>query len=1437
MILYFADRNFNILGTASTQLPGGLVVVDDVKAGDVESGVDVFECKIAYDGDSRQTLEDCTEVGNFILRKHDDEEELYTIIDAEIDRKKHTVYIYAEDAGLDLINEIVGEYEADKEYPIDHYFTKFAYDCGFSIGINEAQGLTRKLTFDNEETVTARLAKVAAAFDNCEIAYSFIVEGLRCVGKVINIYKKRGQDLGVTLRLNKEIDNIIIKKTISNVATALRATGATPDDKDKPITLRGYVYDDGDFYVDGDALKSREALKRWSRYINPDEPNQQDGHEGHIVRLFDYDTVDQDRLCAETRKELKRVRDAEANYEAEILSLPPNVKIGDRVNIVDEAGGLYLSSRLLQLERSVVNDEHKAILGEHFIKGKGVSQKVLELAEKHAKTAKSAEKALTIASAAKTQATEAKEQAETAADNAQIAQQKAQEAHEKATQAREAAEQAEQKADKAQAAVGAVEESVAGIVDTVNNAKAAAEQAHEAAETAEAKAEEAAAAAAQAKADAAEAAAATQLAQGKAEAAITKAEEAKQSAETAINEADNAKATADAAKLDAEKAEQDIASLGEQLETVSRTMEAEYARKTDLTEATASLQTQISQNAAGITSTAKRVQEIDETANNAQEQLAGALAWAEEAQRRADEAKAEAEATQAAAEQAALAASAAQNEADTARAAADTARSVADKAEADLKAAAKDLEEIQSRADATEAEIAAAQQAVEDARAAATSAKADADEAAEMAAEAQAVAGNAVKEAEYASELAEQAANNAAAAQALADQASGDAAEAQERAEEAARIAEAAQSVADEARANAESAQATANQAAEEAEAAQKTASNAEDKVAEAAADLAAAQQALADAMADVDATAEQVAAAQAAVEAAQAFADEAEAEAAVAYAAADAARANAETAQQMAETAKAAADEAQATAYEAWEAYDEAKTAVDGLAKRTAEAVTQIRQNADQIQLRATKEEVTKTLGGYYTKEQTEALVKIEADSIKSTVKREAVLYTVVSGQLSHLITVENAIANSINNLKIYGKTTQGATPTPTAPAALQSTVNGETVSIVIDNKSVTAIPVQNGFPGILMQDTCTNHNFTDASGQKWFTDEIDFARGVYIQRCFTLTFDGTEDWFLYPEHPCIAGGYSGEYVPGMENFDTDPTNKQCYHLCSHFVSSPRAAQLNQCVNSYLGSKGPTLQFCGSGYSGDLDGWKAWLAAQAAAGTPVTMVLGRKTPIETALEEIRIPGNPAGRFTIYSEGALYAEISGIASGASVQNAQETAEGAQVSADSAVNAATMAMTHIQQLADMISTLVTDGNGSSLMTQTADGGWTFSMAAIQEALESGAINLEQLAEALAAANGDIEKLSESLGLVSDYVKITTWNNQPCVELGETDNEFKLRITNTEIQFVDGTTIPTYVTNKKLMIEQAEVKGELQVGGYVWQARSNGNMGLIWKGVDE
>ena len=487
MIVYFADRKMNIIGQASTNLPKGLMVTDDTKDEDVESGVAVFECEIGFDAETRAKVEACVEVGNYILRKHDQENEFYTIIDCEIDTKKQTAFIYAEDAGLDLLNEVVGPYEADKAYPITHYVEEFAYDSGFVIGINEAASLTRKLSWDGEDTATARLASVATQFDGCEIAFEFEIKGLRITEKKINIFKKRGKDIGTTLHLNKEVDNIVVKKTIVNIATALRATGGTPEDTNTeddieptPITLRGYEYDDGDFYVDGDTLKCRSALKKWSRYINPSEQNLKEGHEGHIVRLYSYDTTSQAELCARTITELKKIIDAEVNYEADILYLPENTKIGDRVNIVDEAGELFLSTRLLQLKSSVVRQEQKATLGEFLIKKSGISEKVIALADQFAAEAAANRKAR-----------------EEAAKKAAEAERLAREAAEKAAQAeaeleaaRQAAEEAQRIADEAQAQADAAAQAAAQAKAEAANASASIEIAQSAAQSATQKAED-----------------------------------------------------------------------------------------------------------------------------------------------------------------------------------------------------------------------------------------------------------------------------------------------------------------------------------------------------------------------------------------------------------------------------------------------------------------------------------------------------------------------------------------------------------------------------------------------------------------------------------------------------------------------------------------------------------------------------------------------------------------------------------------------------------------------------------------------------------------------------------------------------------------------------------------------------------------------------------
>ena len=394
MTVYFADRRFRILGQASTGLPGGLTVVEDTKSEDVDTGVAVFECTIPFNAKTRTQVEAYVEVGNHILRSSDQDNECYTIIDSEVDSEKQEATVYAEDDGMDLLNEVVGAYEADQAYPIDYYIEKYAGNAGFEIGINEAAGLTRKLSWDGEATASARIASVATQFDGCEISFSFQIDGLVIARKFINIYKKRGRDTGITLRLNRDVGRIVVKKSIANLATALRSTGGTPEGQDMPITLDGYVYDDGDFYVENGLLKSRNALKKWDRFLWKRGRTEKNG--GHITKQYSYDTTSQQTLCAHSITELKKICDTEVNYEVEIKNLR-GAKIGDRVNIVDDAGGLYLSTRLLYLETSMVKKTITATMGEHLLKSSGISQRVDDLAEQFARTSQSVSSTANVA--------------------------------------------------------------------------------------------------------------------------------------------------------------------------------------------------------------------------------------------------------------------------------------------------------------------------------------------------------------------------------------------------------------------------------------------------------------------------------------------------------------------------------------------------------------------------------------------------------------------------------------------------------------------------------------------------------------------------------------------------------------------------------------------------------------------------------------------------------------------------------------------------------------------------------------------------------------------------------------------------------------------------------------------------------------------------------
>lgn len=173
---------------------------------------------------------------------------------------------------------------------------------------------------------------------------------------------------------------------------------------------------------------------------------------------------------------------------------------------------------------------------------------------------------------------------------------------------------------------------------------------------------------------------------------------------------------------------------------------------------------------------------------------------------------------------------------------------------------------------------------------------------------------------------------------------------------------------------------------------------------------------------------------------------------------------------------------------------------------------------------------------------------------------------------------------------------------------------------------------------------------------------------------------------------------------------------------------------------------------------------------------------------------------------------------------------------AQTTANDAISRIETAESTILQLAESISMLVTSSDGGTLMTQNG-AGWTFNIGSIIDTLGSATDNINSINNNLSGVNSIVEGLGQSvsdLSILANYIRIITSGGQPCIELGEGDSDFKLRITNTNIEFFNGSSSLAHMNNDSLYINKAVIEDELQIGGFVWKERANGNVGLVWRG---
>lgn len=96
-------------------------------------------------------------------------------------------------------------------------------------------------------------------------------------------------------------------------------------------------------------------------------------------------------------------------------------------------------------------------------------------------------------------------------------------------------------------------------------------------------------------------------------------------------------------------------------------------------------------------------------------------------------------------------------------------------------------------------------------------------------------------------------------------------------------------------------------------------------------------------------------------------------------------------------------------------------------------------------------------------------------------------------------------------------------------------------------------------------------------------------------------------------------------------------------------------------------------------------------------------------------------------------------------------------------------------------------------------------------------------------------GDLtDRLNAEIAARQSYIQFGQNANNPVMEMGATSSTARMRLTNTQLQFLVGSVIAAYISNDQLYINNANVLQTLRIGKYAFMPRSNGHMSLKYVG---
>lgn len=350
MQIYVLNRARETLATTSS-------IYDDKHTLTLDAGSSSYEFKINKSDEASR----CMDSGNYIVLQDDDGKTwLFTILDYE--ETQYTKTVYAEDAGIELLNKACDVWKSNGPHSFEYYFNLVTSGTPWKLGVNQLAGLERTLTYEGRDTGLGRLLSILKGFDNAECTFDVSVKMNAPSEFKINVYKSVGSDRSdVQMVYSHELDDITKKESRAEFVTALCGVGGTvtPPEGQETTEQKNIDFSDLEYSKDGlvttkgdKFLRAVDANKRF----NP-------GQTTYIEAFYEYDTQSASELLNRTITRLKTYSEPQYTYTADVKVIDSTLKIGDTVTIIDHDynPALYLSARVAKLEKSYTDPSQNTI--------------------------------------------------------------------------------------------------------------------------------------------------------------------------------------------------------------------------------------------------------------------------------------------------------------------------------------------------------------------------------------------------------------------------------------------------------------------------------------------------------------------------------------------------------------------------------------------------------------------------------------------------------------------------------------------------------------------------------------------------------------------------------------------------------------------------------------------------------------------------------------------------------------------------------------------------------------------------------------------------------------------------------------------------------------------------------------------------------------------